>query len=81
MHNQVADRKETQFPFYYTCASYCIPRSDSAPEAPLYLVSDHQTTNPKRSLLSAAQQNTQTQSNRAFSAYRFCNTVTRFFFC
>ena len=42
-----------------------IPSSDSASKAPLYLEFDHEATDPKTSLRSAALQNTQTQSNPA----------------
>ena len=44
---------------------HSIPSSDSASEAPLYLESEDEATDPKTSLLSAAQQNTQTQSDPA----------------
>ena len=46
-------------------AFHSIPSSDSASEAPLHLESDHEATDPKTSLRSAAQQNTQTQSDPA----------------
>ena len=67
MHDQVAHRKKTQFPFYYRCVSafHSIPSSDSASEAPLYLEFDHEATDAKTSLRLAAQQNTQTQSDPA----------------
>ena len=46
-------------------AFLCIPSSDSASEAPLYLKPERAATNPKTPLRSAAQQNTQTQSDPA----------------
>ena len=49
----------------FLTAFHSIPSSDSASEAPLYPESDHETTDPKTSLCSAAQQNTQTQSDPA----------------
>ena len=49
----------------FVTAFRSIPSSDSASEAPLYPESDHEATDPKTSLLSAAQQNTQTQSDPA----------------
>ena len=49
----------------FLAAFHSIPSSDSASEAPLYLESDHEATDPKTSLRSAAQQNTQTQSDAA----------------
>ena len=49
----------------FLTAFHSIPSSDSASEAPLYLESDHEATDPKTSLRSAAQQNTQTQSDPA----------------
>ena len=49
----------------FLTAFHSIPSSDSASEAPLYPESDHEATDPKTSLRSAAQQNTQTQSDPA----------------
>ena len=49
----------------FLTALHSIPTSDSASEAPLYPESEHEATDPKRSLRSAAQQNTQTQGNPA----------------
>ena len=49
----------------FLTAFHSIPSSDSASEAPLYLESEHEATNPKTSLRSAAQQNTQTQGDLA----------------
>ena len=46
-------------------AFHSIPSLDSASEASLYPGSDHEATDPKTSLRSAAQQNTQTQSDPA----------------
>ena len=42
----------------FLTAFHSIPSSDSASEAPLYPESDHEATDPKTSLRSAAQQNT-----------------------
>ena len=44
-------------------AFHSIPSSDSASKAPLYLQSDHEASDPKKSLRSAAQHNTHTQSD------------------
>ena len=44
-------------------AFHSIPSSDSASEAPLYLESEHEATDPKTSLRLTAQQNTQTQGD------------------
>ena len=49
----------------FLTALHSIPSSDSASEAPLYLESEHEATDPKTSLRSAAQQNTQTQGDPA----------------
>ena len=49
----------------FLTAFHSIPSSDSASEAPLYPESDREATHPKTSLRSAAQQNTQTQSDLA----------------
>ena len=49
----------------FLTAFHSIPSSDSASEAPLYPESDHEATDPKTSLRSAAQWNTQTQSDPA----------------
>ena len=49
----------------FLTAFHSIPSPDSASEAPLYPESDHEATDPKTSLRSAAQQNTQTQSDPA----------------
>ena len=46
-------------------ALHSIPSSDSALEAPLYLESEHEATDPKTSVGSAAQHNTQTQGDPA----------------
>ena len=53
MNDQSADKKETQFPFYYICVFAAfpgIPSSDSASVAPLYPECDHKATNPKNVL-------------------------------
>ena len=68
MHDQVADRKESQFPLYYIgflTAFHSIATSDGASEALLYLESEHEATDPKTSLRLAAQQNTQTRGDPA----------------
>ena len=49
----------------FLTAFHSIPSLDSASEAPLYLESEHEATDPKTSLRSAAQQNTQTQGDPA----------------
>ena len=49
----------------FLTALHSIPRSDSASEAPLYLESEHEATDPERFLRRATQQNTQTQSDPA----------------
>ena len=49
----------------FLTAFHSIPSLDSASEAPLYLESNHEATDPKTSLRSAAQQNTPTQSDLA----------------
>ena len=49
----------------FLAALHSIPSSDCALEAPLYLESEHEATDPKTSLRSAAQQNTQTQGDAA----------------
>ena len=49
----------------FLTALHSIPSSDSASEAPLYLESEHEATDPKMSLHSAAQHNTQTQGDPA----------------
>ena len=49
----------------FLTAFHSIPSSDGASEAPLYPESDHEATDPKTSLRSAAQQNTQTQIDPA----------------
>ena len=49
----------------FLTAFHSIPSSDSASEAPLYLESEHEATDKKTSLRSAAQQNTQTQGDPA----------------
>ena len=49
----------------FLTAFLCIPSSDSPSEAPLYLQPERAATDPKTSLCSAAQQNTQTQSDPA----------------
>ena len=49
----------------FPTALHSIPSSDSASEAPLYLESEHEGTDPKKSLRSAAQHNTQTQGDPA----------------
>ena len=49
----------------FLTAFHCILSSDCASEAPLYLESEHEATNPKTSLCSAAQHNTQTQGDPA----------------
>ena len=46
-------------------AFHSIPSSDSASEAPLYVESEDEVTDPKMSLRLAAQQNTQTQGDPA----------------
>ena len=46
-------------------------------EAPLYLESDHEATDPKTSLCSAAQQNTQTQSDPAWLFLLISSEVPR----
>ena len=46
-------------------AFHSIPSSDSASEAPLYRESEHEATNPKTSLRSAAKQNAQKQGGSA----------------
>ena len=47
----------------FLTAFHSIPNSDSASQAPLYWESKHEATDPKTSLRSAAQQNTQTQGD------------------
>ena len=49
----------------FLTAFHSIPSSDIASKAPLYPESDHEATDPKMSLCSAAQENTQTQSDPA----------------
>ena len=49
----------------FLTAFHSIPRSDSTSEAPLYLESEHEATDPKMSLRSASQQNSQTRSDPA----------------
>ena len=49
----------------FVTALHSIQSSDSASEAPLYLESEHEATDPKTSLRSAAQHNTQTQGDPA----------------
>ena len=49
----------------FLTAFHSIPSLDSASEAPLYPESDHEATDPKTSLRSAAQENTQAQSDPA----------------
>ena len=50
----------------FLTAFHSIPSSDSASEAPLYPESDHEAADPKASLRSAAQHNTQTQNHEYF---------------
>ena len=59
----------------FLTAFHSIPSSDSSSEAPLYPESDHEATDPKTSLRSAAQRNTQTQSDPAKLAHFFCSTT------
>ena len=59
----------------FLTAFHSIPTSDSASEAALYPESDHEATDPKTSLRSAAQQNTQMQSDPAKLAHFFCSTT------
>ena len=49
----------------FLTAFHSIPSSDNASEAFLYPEFDHEATDPQTSLRSAAQQNTQTQSDPA----------------
>ena len=49
----------------FLTALHSILSSDSASEAPLYLESEHEATDPKTSLRSAVQHNTQTQGDPA----------------
>ena len=49
-------------------AFHSIPSSDSASEAPLYPDSDHEATDPKTSLRSAAQMNTQPGTSQSREA-------------
>ena len=49
----------------FLTALHSIPSSDSASEAPLYLESEHEATDPKTSLCSAAPHNIQTQGDPA----------------
>ena len=49
----------------FLTAFHSIPSSDTASEAPLYPESDHEATDPKTPLRSAAQQNTRTPSDPA----------------
>ena len=61
------DKKPSSHSFtdVFLTAFHSIPSSDSTSEAPLYPESDHKVTDPKTSLRSAAQENTQTQSDPA----------------
>ena len=61
----------------FVTAFHSIPSSDSASEAPLCLESDHQGTDPKMSLRSAARQNTQTESDRAMLFLLISSEVPR----
>ena len=51
--------------YVFLTAFHSIPSSDSASQAPLYLESDHEATDPKTSLRSDGPQNTHTQSTPA----------------